>query len=481
MQSARVSETAPDFSLPCVSSADSSVWTVKRSDYVGRWLMLMFYPRDFTFVCPTELTAFSARRPDFDKRDCALLGMSADSIELHREWLATPPASGGVGAIQFPLISDPEGMAARAYGVWIEEHQVSARGLFLIDPAGILQYAVVHSLNVGRNPDEVLRVLDALQTGGLCPASWTLADGTIDPEKALRVGTVLGSYRIREKLGSGTFGTVFAAWDLRLERMVALKVLNRSLVESREAILGESRAAARFNHPNVCTVYSVEEQDGLPMIVMEYVDGQPLSCMIAEGLDQNSVPRLAGQIAAGLAAAHASGVVHGDLKPANVIVSKEGTAKVLDFGLAMSQQASTATDSITNQRPPIASDMAQVAHGVEATTEYYTSSSNESRVIRGSLAYMSPEQSCGLPPTPASDVFAFGLTLVEMLSGCRAIAEQSPVKLLMRLQNKNLASEVAGKVDAAYRDLVAAMLAHNPLHRPPMAEIALRLAADRVA
>ena len=178
--------------------------------------MLMFYPRDFTFVCPTELTAFSARRPDFDKRDCALFGVSTDSIELHREWLATPPANGGVGSLQFPLMSDPEGTAARAYGVWIERQQVSARGLFLIDPAGILQYAVVHSLNVGRNPNEVLRVLDALQTGGLCPASWTLADGTIDAEKALRAGTVLGSYRIREKLGSGTFGTVFAAWDLRI-------------------------------------------------------------------------------------------------------------------------------------------------------------------------------------------------------------------------------------------------------------------------
>ena len=443
--------------------------------------MLMFYPRDFTFVCPTELTAFSARRPDFDKRDCALFGVSTDSIELHREWLATPPANGGVGSLQFPLMSDPEGTAARAYGVWIERQQVSARGLFLIDPAGILQYAVVHSLNVGRNPNEVLRVLDALQTGGLCPASWTLADGTIDAEKALRAGTVLGSYRIREKLGSGTFGTVFAAWDLRLERMVALKVMKRSLVESREALLAESRAAARFNHPNACTVYSVEEQDGLPMIVMEYVDGRPLSHVIAEGLDRNSVARLAGQIAAGLAAAHASGVVHGDLKPANVMVGKDGVAKVLDFGLAMSQRTSTSTDGITDQGPPITGDMTQVAREVEATTEYYTSSSDEPGVIRGSLAYMSPEQSRGITPTPASDVFAFGLTLVEMLSGRRAIAEQSPRKLRMRLPNKKQAADVAGKSDATYRDMIAAMLAHNPVDRPSMAEIAVRLAADSLA
>ena len=274
---ARVGEAAPEFALTCVSATDRDSRFVRLSDYSGHWLMLIFYPRDFTFVCPTELTAFSARHADFGERDCRLLGISADSIELHREWLTTPPEDGGLGPIQFPLVSDPAGTAARAYGIWVNEKEVSTRGLFIIDPAGILQYAVVHNLNVGRNPDEVLRVLNALQTGKLCPASWTSADGTIDPERALQQGTILGHYRIRAKLGDGTFGVVFAAWDLRLERMVALKVLKRSIFESREAVLTESRTVAKLNHPHICAVYTVEEEDGLSVIAMEYVDGQPLS------------------------------------------------------------------------------------------------------------------------------------------------------------------------------------------------------------
>ncbi len=479
MLGARVGEAAPDFVLTCVSEADVGPRPVRRDDYAGRWLMLVFYPGDFTFVCPTELTALSARHADFARRNCSLLGISADSVAMHREWLATPPAEGGLGPLQFPLVSDPAGEAARAYGVWAEAQRVCVRGLFLIDPDGVLQYAVVHNLNVGRNPDEVLRVLDAMQTEGLCPASWTAADGTIDLEKALRAGSVLGSYRIREKLGSGTFGTVFAAWDQRLERMVALKVLKRTSAESREAILVESRAAARLNHPNVCTVHAVEEVDGLPMIVMEYVDGRLLSELIGEGLDRRRAAGLAAQIAAGLAAAHAAGIVHGDLKPANVIVTKDGAAKLLDFGLATAPREAPAEDGVRAGQPsPAAEDMEQAPDGVEPTMEYYSSSSDRPGLIRGSLAYMAPEQSQGFAPTPAADVFSLGLTFAEMLTGKRAHGEQSALKLLIRLQDESLGAEVASRVDVPYRDTIAVMLARDPLERPPMAEVARRLAVE---
>ena len=228
---AKVGEAAPEFALACADARDQDRQAVRSSDYAGRWAILVFYPRDFSFVCPTELTSFSARWLDFRQRGCELLGVSVDSVELHREWLGTPPTEGGLGPLQFPLASDPNGAMARAYGVWVDQKQVCTRGLFIIDPDGILQYAVVHNLNVGRSPDEVLRVLDALQTGGLCPASWTSADGTIDAERALQPGRILGHYRIRQKLGGGTFGTVFAAWDLRLERTVALKVLKRKVFD----------------------------------------------------------------------------------------------------------------------------------------------------------------------------------------------------------------------------------------------------------
>jgi len=480
---AKVGDTAPEFALTCVNVGGESPRPVRLSDYCGRWLMLIFYPRDFTFVCPTELTAFSARLPDFSQRECDLLGISVDSIELHQEWLSTSPADGGLGPLQFPLASDVDGTVARAYGVWVEKKQVSTRGLFLIDPDGILQYAVLHNLSVGRSPDEVLRVLDALRTGGLCPASWTSADGTIDPERALQPGKILGHYRIRKRLGTGTFGTVFAAWDLRLERTVALKVLKRKVFESQEAALAESRAAARLNDPHVCTLYAVEEQDGLPVIVMEYLDGQPLSQMIADGLLRDAALGLAAQIASGLAAAHAQKVVHGDLKPANVMMTKNGIAKILDFGLARSQRTSSWDNPGIGEREVtgIAPDILEDVDEVEATVDYTSSASEQSTGIRGSLAYMSPEQALGLPATPASDVFSFGLMLVEMLTGRRAHTEQSPVKLLVRLQSEDLALELVREVDDAYQDLLLPMLAQVASQRPSLSEVARRVNAIAVS
>ena len=258
----KVGEPAPRFDLMAVKDARSVPERMRLNDYQGRWLTLVFYPRDFSFVCPTELTALSERHGDFQSRQCELLGVSVDSTTFHQEWLAKPIREGGLGPLHFPLASDPKGEAARAYGVWVEEKQVATRGLFIIDPDGVLQYLVVQSLNVGRQPEEVIRVLDALQSGGLCPAAWTTADGTIDLEHALAPGKILGHYRIRQTLGNGAYGTVFSAWDMLLERDVALKILRRDMIDSRDSILTEARAAARLNHPNICAVYAVEEEAG---------------------------------------------------------------------------------------------------------------------------------------------------------------------------------------------------------------------------
>ena len=491
---AKVGEPAPDFALTCVGGQDEAPRGVRLSDYSGRWLMLIFYPRDFSFVCPTELTSFSARLADFQQRGCELLGVSVDSIELHREWLTTPADEGGLGPLQFPLASDPDGSAARAYGVWVEEKEVSTRGLFVIDPDGVLQYSVVHNLSVGRSPDEVLRVLDALRTGGLCPASWTSADGTIDPEGALQPGRILGHYRIRSKLGGGTFGSVFAARDLRLERLVALKVLRRKVLESREAALGEARAAARLNHPNVCTIYAVEEEDGLPVIAMEYLDGKPLSQVIAEGPGRDRAMDLAAQIASGLAAAHAQGVVHGDLKPENVIVTDQGVAKILDFGLARSQTTLRPPSDESRAEPSrertavadAAADGSRLGAGEhtiapDATIEHAGSTARvagaaaQPAMIRGTPAYMAPEQGLGLPPTPASDVFSLGLLLFEMLTGRRARPGQPSLKLLLELSTADLAPQLAPQVDDAYRDLLSAMVARDAARRPAMTEVLGRL------
>lgn len=473
---ARIGEPVPAFSLMSVSAKDQQPLPVSVKDYAGRWLVIIFYPRDFSFVCPTELTAFSARLAEFTRRGCELLGISVDGVDLHREWLTTPVDQGGLGPLQFPLASDPQGVAARGFGVWVEERQVSTRGLFIIDPEGVLQYSVVHNLSVGRNPEEVLRVLDALRTGGLCPASWTAADGTIDPERALQPGRMLGHYRIRAPLGSGTFGAVFSAWDLWLERTVAIKVLKRALFESREALRAEARAAARLNHAHVCTVYSVEEVEGLPLIAMEYIDGRSLAALLDEAWEPGAAIGLARQIAAGLAAAHAQGVVHGDLKPANVMVANDGTAKLLDFGLSLSQKSIAKP---AERRPAAETaaglDIAISLAGSDATVEF-DELSWEQGAIRGTPAYMSPEQARGLPGTPASDVFSFGLTFFEMLTGRRALVESSAVKLLLRLESEDLASWLAQQLEDPYRRLVLQLLAREPDERPPMSDVVERLA-----
>lgn len=145
------------------------------SDYKGKYLVLFFYPLDFTFVCPTEIRAFNESIEDFKKAGAEILAVSTDSVYSHRAWINTEPAKGGLGPLNYPIASDITKDVSRDYGVLIEDKGIALRGLFIIDPDGILQYQVVHSLNIGRSVEETLRVLEALKiakTGGFCQANW---------------------------------------------------------------------------------------------------------------------------------------------------------------------------------------------------------------------------------------------------------------------------------------------------------------------
>jgi peroxiredoxin (alkyl hydroperoxide reductase subunit C) len=152
---------------------------VSLADYKGKWLVLFFYPMDFTFVCPTEIIAFSDRINDFKEIDAEVLGVSTDSKFSHKAWIETPVEKNGLGGIGYPLAADQTLKVSRDYDVLIEEEGVALRGLFIIDPDGILQYQVIHNLNVGRNVDETLRVIQALQTGGRCGANWRPGQGNL--------------------------------------------------------------------------------------------------------------------------------------------------------------------------------------------------------------------------------------------------------------------------------------------------------------
>lgn len=176
---AQVGQPAPDFDMASTKNLETLSENVKLSDYEGKWLVLLFYPLDFTFVCPTELTTFSDRYEDFEGINAEVIGVSTDSVYSHRAWLQTPRDKNGVEGLKYPLAADSTKQVARDYGVLIEDKGIALRGLFIIDPEGILRYKVVHDLNVGRSAEETLRVIQALQTGGLCQAEWRPGQETL--------------------------------------------------------------------------------------------------------------------------------------------------------------------------------------------------------------------------------------------------------------------------------------------------------------
>lgn len=175
-----VGKQAPLFVLDAVMP-DKTFGTVSLQHIMneGKWTILFFYPNDFTFVCPTEITAISDRYEEFQELDAEVIGVSTDSLYSHYAWINTERTKNGIGPLNYPLASDHNHVVSREYGVLIEEEGVALRGLFIINPLGEIQYEVVHHNNVGRDIDEVLRVLQALQTGGLCPANWQPGQSTL--------------------------------------------------------------------------------------------------------------------------------------------------------------------------------------------------------------------------------------------------------------------------------------------------------------
>jgi peroxiredoxin 2/4 len=181
----RVGTTAPDFTATAVY--DQEFKEVKLSNYRGQYVVLFFYPLDFTFVCPTEITAFSDRHGDFKSINTEVLGVSVDSQFSHLAWIQTDRKSGGVGDLEYPLVADLKKEISAAYNVLDPEAGVALRGLFIIDKDGIIQHATINNLAFGRSVDETLRVLQAIQhvqsnPDEVCPAGWQPGDATMNPD-----------------------------------------------------------------------------------------------------------------------------------------------------------------------------------------------------------------------------------------------------------------------------------------------------------
>ncbi len=178
-----VSKPAPDFKATAVMP-DGTFKEVKLEDYKGKYLLLFFYPLDFTFVCPTEIIAFSDKVSEFKNRDTEIMGVSVDSQFSHLAWKNTDRKKGGLGDIQYPLLADIDKKVSRDYGV-LAEAGIAFRGLFLIDKNGIVQHTLVNNLPLGRNVNEALRMVDALrhheENGEVCPANWQKGDEGMKP------------------------------------------------------------------------------------------------------------------------------------------------------------------------------------------------------------------------------------------------------------------------------------------------------------
>src|SRR5579864_5932216 len=261
----------------------------------------------------------------------------------------------------------------------------------------------------------------------------------------LSAGTRLGPYEIVALIGAGGMGVVYKAEDTKLGRLVALKFLPESLASDTlalERFQREARTASALNHPNICTIYDIEECQGHLFIVMEYLDGRSLQeHIVGRVLDSDEISKLGIQIAEALSAAHSKGVVHRDVKPGNIVVTASGPVKVLDFGLAK---------LIGSQ-------------GITASTKTLT----ETHAVTGTLPYMSPEQLRGREVDARTDIYALGAVLYEMATGRRPFNVEISPQLIDDILNSPppLPHDVNPRISIKLEEIILKCLEKDPEDR----------------
>ncbi len=306
--------------------------------------------------------------------------------------------------------------------------------------------------------DELRREVESLLGHGESPEAlldrpaWEAAGELLDTHTMDQTRDLAGHrishYEILQKLGEGGMGAVYKARDTRLGRLVAIKTLPRDKVEDpdrKRRFVQEAKAASALNHPNIVSVYDIDQADGVEFISMEYVPGKTLGEMIGrKGLPVGRALDYAVQMADALAAAHAAGIVHRDLKPANVMVTETGVVKLLDFGVAKLTQP----------------------HEPRATVGSVPVKTEEGAIV-GTAAYMSPEQAEGKPVDARSDIFSFGTVLYEMVTGRRAFQGDTNMSTLAAIIDKEPkpVREVAEGVPELLERLILRCLRKQPGRR----------------
>ena len=271
------------------------------------------------------------------------------------------------------------------------------------------------------------------------------------------IGKTLGHYRILDKLGAGGMSEVYRAEDTTLQRHVALKVLPAELSADPQSLARfkrEARALASLDHPNIVSIHSVEESDGIRFLTMQLVEGAPLSRVISRGdLPVERILDIAIALTDALAAAHEKGIIHRDLKPANIMVTDEGGVKVLDFGLAKSRQEAQAP--VVTQMP----------------TELMTENEQLTRqgMVLGTVPYMSPEQVQGRPVDHRTDIFSFGVVVYEMACGKRPFGGENSATLISSIlrDEPEPVAELSPGLPQRLVDTIEKCLEKNPEERFP--------------
>jgi serine/threonine-protein kinase len=279
--------------------------------------------------------------------------------------------------------------------------------------------------------------LEASPVGGAARVLAAVLAEPEEPSAELEPGSRIGQYEVLERLGTGGMGEVYRARDARLDRFVALKIVHDSATGgSGDRVLHEARAASALNHPNICTIYEVGEFEGRPFLAMEYIAGQTLSRVIPpDGLRADDVVRYGVQIADALAHAHEHGVIHRDLKGANVVVTPQGRAKVLDFGLA------------------------KRAAGIDMSP--LSGTSTQTGRLSGTPAFMAPELLRGQNADARSDIWALGVLLYEMASGRRPFPGDTPFEVTSAILNDS-PPVLPSSVPARLRSVIFRCLARDP-------------------
>lgn len=276
----------------------------------------------------------------------------------------------------------------------------------------------------------------------LSPRSMSSGEWTIDQRGSLTPGTMIGSYRLETPIGEGGMGTVYRAVDTKLNRPVAIKFLSSELadVDARRRFQREAQMASSLNHPHILTVYDVGEFEGRQYIVTEFVDGGTLKDWAkSEKRTWRQCVELLTGVADGLAAAHQAGILHRDIKPGNILVAKNGYAKLADFGLAKLQEPSDPETTVTE---------GQTRPGM----------------VVGTIAYMSPEQASGNPLDPRSDIFSFGVVLYELLAGKRPFAGATELEVLKTIIHGH-PEPLSADIPQPVRGVVEKALEKDPAER----------------